>query len=475
MNNANLYTQTAWGADGAPIKGTADSATSNSLTDASLTGANDYINGLYIEITGGTGKTNIPILITDFVAATDTLSVAAWANGTPDATSTYIIFEKKYSIPLVNVERFVTDFSTFNSNRTSTDHAIGEARQGYKKFTGKMSCELTAAGLDALLKYTNGKYTFTETLANITGTADSATSSTVTDSALTGADDYVNGRYFEITGGTGFGQSRRLITDFVASTDTLTVSPAFTTTPDNTTQYLITGENEHKHELADTTALINVMLKEGFSLEAEVEGTWFMAESCAINSMNIKLSQVDSLATVEFDFRARTVTEATHGGNYNPSPINLGYDGFQIVLSAGVLASEVAQEIRTFTLNFNKGVEHFHKGTSDRYAKYYTSADNYTIDGEFQINLSDSQRTAVKAAMDNNTTWSIKVICTSDQIVSGSTAFETDIELKEVKLANMTPADDNYISQETYKFMAGESTGAYSLLTITNTNSDATL
>lgn len=69
------------------------------------------------------------------------------------------------------------------------------------------------------------------------GTLQSATSSTaVLASATSLADDLVNNSQLEITGGTGAGQ-QRAVTDWVSSTDTATVSPDWTTTPDNTSTY----------------------------------------------------------------------------------------------------------------------------------------------------------------------------------------------------------------------------------------------
>lgn len=69
------------------------------------------------------------------------------------------------------------------------------------------------------------------------GTAQSGTSSTVQlASSETFADDILNGCVVNITGGTGAGQSR-VITDYAGSTDTATVTPNWTTTPDNTSTY----------------------------------------------------------------------------------------------------------------------------------------------------------------------------------------------------------------------------------------------
>lgn len=73
------------------------------------------------------------------------------------------------------------------------------------------------------------------------GTAQSATASTLQlRSAAAFADDEFNGCIIILTGGTGVGQTR-VITDYVSSTDTATVSPDWTTTPSGTITYLVIG------------------------------------------------------------------------------------------------------------------------------------------------------------------------------------------------------------------------------------------
>jgi hypothetical protein len=71
------------------------------------------------------------------------------------------------------------------------------------------------------------------------GTLQSATGTTaVLRAALSLADDILNGGFICIYSGTGAGQSRA-IDDFTGATDTVTVSPAWVTNPDNTSKYLI--------------------------------------------------------------------------------------------------------------------------------------------------------------------------------------------------------------------------------------------
>lgn len=72
-----------------------------------------------------------------------------------------------------------------------------------------------------------------------TGTASSATASTLVDTASRKeADDFWTGGVIEILNGTGEGQIRD-ISDFVQSTSTITVSPDWSTTPDSTSVYKV--------------------------------------------------------------------------------------------------------------------------------------------------------------------------------------------------------------------------------------------
>ncbi|MEA2038010.1 MAG: hypothetical protein U9O94_10980, partial [Nanoarchaeota archaeon] len=63
----------ALGVSGA-ISGTADSGTTSTLVDAALVQANDYFNGMILVMTSG-NNTGLARTITDFVAASDTVTV----------------------------------------------------------------------------------------------------------------------------------------------------------------------------------------------------------------------------------------------------------------------------------------------------------------------------------------------------------------------------------------------------------------
>ena len=88
----------------------------------------------------------------------------------------------------------------------------------------------------------SGNVELTSTNTNhTTGTAQAGSSNTITlKSASSATDDIYVGMFIEITAGTGVGQTR-LCEDYVGSTKVLQVNPAWTTAPNNTSQYEISS------------------------------------------------------------------------------------------------------------------------------------------------------------------------------------------------------------------------------------------
>ena len=88
----------------------------------------------------------------------------------------------------------------------------------------------------------SGNVELTATNTNhTTGTAQAGSSNTITlKSASSATDDIYVGMFIEITAGTGAGQTR-LCEDYVGSTKVLEVNPAWTTAPNNTSQYEISS------------------------------------------------------------------------------------------------------------------------------------------------------------------------------------------------------------------------------------------
>lgn len=87
----------------------------------------------------------------------------------------------------------------------------------------------------------SGNVTLTaSTTHHDSGTAQAGTSTTITlKSTASSTNDVYNGMYVTITSGTGVGQIR-LIEDYVGSTKVATVADAWTTAPDNTSNYEVT-------------------------------------------------------------------------------------------------------------------------------------------------------------------------------------------------------------------------------------------
>lgn len=145
-----------------------------------------------------------------------------------------------------------------------------------------------------------------DTSYQVEGTADSGSTTTLVDATLTEADDYWNGGYLIITAGTNYGSVRQ-VSDFVASTDTVTVSEAFEKAIDSTSQYrLVVGTGLASTDVLATAGMRLAVrdLKRAKALKAE-RGYWiglvnpdleydFMGDSTWVDAAKYKDS-VDAL------------------------------------------------------------------------------------------------------------------------------------------------------------------------------------
>ena len=85
----------------------------------------------------------------------------------------------------------------------------------------------------------SGKVTLTASQAAVTGTAQSGATATITLAAGASAtNDFYNGLFVQLTGGTGSGQVRQII-DYDGSSKVATVNAAWATNPNNTSTYSI--------------------------------------------------------------------------------------------------------------------------------------------------------------------------------------------------------------------------------------------
>ena len=142
-------------------------------------------------------------------------------------------------------------------------------------------------------------------------TIDTGGTTTLVDAALTEADDYWNGAVIIFTSGAAAGQIR-VVTDFVASTDTITYSPASATTVATDTYEFVTGPNalgtaDVVWDEVLTGATHNVTDSAGRRLRNVQEFGWYEGGAIFIDTVNgtagttdyesgTSLNPVDSIA-----------------------------------------------------------------------------------------------------------------------------------------------------------------------------------
>ncbi len=153
--------------------------------------------------------------------------------------------ESSAGVPKVDVSHFGGSAGTFASGRAEVNlsHIAGSAVSTTTAQLGvnvvQVSGDGTAAdNLETAFDDTAGTVPWLGVIDQGTAQAGSTSSTFVARAGLSLANDVPNGSQIRIVSGTGAGQSR-FTTDFVGATDTFTVSPDWTTTPDNTSVYKI--------------------------------------------------------------------------------------------------------------------------------------------------------------------------------------------------------------------------------------------
>jgi len=273
---------------GTRVTGTADSASTTGLVDATLSAtydADDDLNDWWIYITGGTGSGSFA-QITDYVTATGGVVVADWldqygnAAGTdPAADSTYAIttYEttagdiRRYPLPedfggevtgKITYARDVSHTQRIDWVSESEIRELGHmapttAARPYKAAIRPLE-PLTALGPKRryeLLVYPDpsGDETLTFPYAVAfnkldieSGIATSITAGSYlfADSTRSETDDYFNGQTFKIIDGPGKGETAP-VADYTASTGTFTFTAGtwFTVTPTTASVYIVEPAN----------------------------------------------------------------------------------------------------------------------------------------------------------------------------------------------------------------------------------------
>lgn len=201
------------GPTGTATAGGASTLTTNLTIPGSLA-------GYMIRITGGTGAGQEATIASNTYGANSVITVTAPWSVNPDATSTYMIQSGRFWVFIGN-----------------------NATQGLRYYdvaTNTWSGALSVTGItatfatDGRLRTTAGYY------ANLaTGTATSATATTLVNSAKSWTSSQWINSQVRITGGTGAGQVRAI----TANTGTTLTVATWTVTPDATSTYTIEGDD----------------------------------------------------------------------------------------------------------------------------------------------------------------------------------------------------------------------------------------
>jgi hypothetical protein len=143
---------------------------------------------------------------------------------------------------MATVQSLITDLYEVVSKNTELDPTdpAGQAiltRYLQRAYEYVLSLKLPRGGtLGGLLQAYQAIYV---NLSPVTGTAQAGSASSITlEAGSSTTDDAYNGYAIRLTGGTGSGQDR-IITDYDGTTQTVTVFPAWDTTPNATSTYLL--------------------------------------------------------------------------------------------------------------------------------------------------------------------------------------------------------------------------------------------
>lgn len=213
--------------------GTASAGTSTTITTTLTTVRG--VTGCVIRITGGTGAGQERTISTNTIGANSVFTVSSAWSVTPDNTSTYQIMSGRFYV-----------FNAGTLSATSFKY--------YDVITAAWSA-LSVTGLpaswgtDGKLVATFAKWGSTPGAGSLaTGTATSATSTTLVNSGKSWATNQWASAQVRITSGTGAGQVRTISSN---TGTTLTVSSSWTVTPDATSVYAIDPNDDYLYLLGN--------------------------------------------------------------------------------------------------------------------------------------------------------------------------------------------------------------------------------
>src|SRR3989441_601281 len=196
--------------------GTASGGTSTTLVDASKLWSTNLWAGRPVSITSGTGVGQTSPVSSN-TATTLTVS-PAWTT-TPDATSKYVILQTSTTLQ-DTTKAWTTNLWAGRPDSITAGTGAGQMRA----VSSNTKNTLTVSPAWTTTPDGTSKYVILQTSTTLQDTTKSWTTNIWT------------GRPDSITAGTGAGQMRAVSSN---TKNTLTVSPAWTTTPDGTSKYVI--------------------------------------------------------------------------------------------------------------------------------------------------------------------------------------------------------------------------------------------
>lgn len=199
--------------------GTASAGAASTITTA--TNVQSDLAGRVIRITGGTGAGQERLIARNTIGANSVITVSSPWSTNPDNTSTYLILSGRFYV-----------FSAGGTPGLRYYDLATAAWSAALVVTG-----VTFTGTDASLVATPGAYA-----AFAAGTATAGAGSTITNSGASWTANQWTNFQVRLVSGTGAGQVRTI----ASNTGTeLTVSSAWTTTPDATSVYRIEGNDDY--------------------------------------------------------------------------------------------------------------------------------------------------------------------------------------------------------------------------------------
>lgn len=257
---ATVHAETGW----ATIKvGLVQAATANTITLASdASSVNDYYDGDLIKIDAGTGEGQIRV-VRGYNGTTKVATIDPPWDTQPDATSEYILEDSHpYLTSLVShggtAQAGTTNTITLDANASSADQfytherieivgGTGDGQQAIVTNYNGTTKVATVAPPWGVTPDATSRFQISPALCHAETSSDTikiglavaATATTITlDSLASSVDDYYNGDIVVLDKGTGAGQ-RRMVSDYNGTTKVATLSVAWTTTPDTTSEYVV--------------------------------------------------------------------------------------------------------------------------------------------------------------------------------------------------------------------------------------------